>query len=63
MFITATAMMLASSASAIAPPTRTEVKSLPGYGSPPSKMFAGFSSGGVPPSGKGNYYYILTSLA
>ena len=53
--------MCTGNALAAPPPTRTEVKSLPGYGPPPSRMFAGFSSGGVPPSGVGEmfFHYVM----
>ena len=48
MMVSATVLFAAAaSAAADAPATRTEVKNLPGYGAPPSRMFAGFSSGGM----------------
>ena len=52
------AVAFASVASAAAPETRVEVKSLPGYnGTLPSKMYSGFVNAGTPPSGKGIMYF------
>ena len=49
---------MAAAALADVPPTRFEVKSLPGWTGPlPSKMYTGFVDAGPPPSGKGEMYF------
>eukprot|EP00754_Rhynchopus_humris_P027826 Rhum_TRINITY_DN15112_c3_g1::Rhum_TRINITY_DN15112_c3_g1_i1::g.139907::m.139907 len=59
MYKTMMAMALAATASAaVVPPARVAVTSLPGWsGALPSKLWSGFVSGGVPPSGKGLMYF------
>ena len=52
------AALVAATALAATPPTRVEVKSMPGYPGPlPSKMYSGFVNAGTPPSGVGEMYF------
>jgi cathepsin A (carboxypeptidase C) len=53
----ATVVLASQTAADTPPPIRTEVTDLPGFGKPPSRMYTGFSQGGVPPSGVGTSYF------